>query len=267
MFSGFKFGLKRLRRLSKLEAAQIKKGGARPPLEPDGERYSLTVTACSSLKLTADSAGKVMSLLPVNAAPAVPAPAPAAAPMAAPLPPPASPPIKAPRPAPPPITTAERLPLPFSLCSLALVSTGTLWPLMLTEFSTMLSSAPPLKWPIPLESVTVPAASAPEGITVLPSTETGSAMVPVKVSPAFEFLVLSVEPSRTVRIVPAGMVTGCLVIRDISPGFFDVAPEFEAVFIGDDELSVFSELSDLPQPVVATSEAMSSRNNQRRERI
>src|SRR5579859_6353457 len=46
--------------------------------------------ACFSLKLSGVSAGSVISLLPVNAAPAVPAPAPLMAPIAAPLPPPAS---------------------------------------------------------------------------------------------------------------------------------------------------------------------------------
>src|SRR5437764_2009521 len=84
------------------------------------ENYILISTGCSSLKLTADSAGSTISLFPVKAAPAVPAPAPAAAPMAAPLPPPAKPPISAPKPAPPPIITVERLPLPLAKCELAL---------------------------------------------------------------------------------------------------------------------------------------------------
>src|SRR5260370_9704827 len=68
----------------------------------------------SSLKLTADSAGRTTSLLPVNADPAPPAPAPASAPMAAPLPPPASPPMSAPTPAPPPPSTPVLLPLPLA---------------------------------------------------------------------------------------------------------------------------------------------------------
>src|SRR5690242_7434539 len=91
----------------------------RPVLYP---AYRIS-TGCSSLKLTALSAGRTMSLLPVKAAPAVPAPAPAAAPIAAPLPPPAKPPMSAPSPAPPPIATAERLPLPFIVRLTAAVST------------------------------------------------------------------------------------------------------------------------------------------------
>src|SRR5437879_12178293 len=85
--------------------------------------HSLTEMGCSSLKLTADSAGKTISLLPVKAAPAVPAPAPAAAPMAAPLPPPASAPINAPAPAPPPMNPALLLPLPFKELVTAVVWT------------------------------------------------------------------------------------------------------------------------------------------------
>src|SRR5438876_33786 len=63
--------------------------------------YFLISSGCTSLKLTAVSAGKTISLFPVYAVPAVPAPAPATAPIAAPLPPPARPPIRAPSPAPP----------------------------------------------------------------------------------------------------------------------------------------------------------------------
>src|SRR5215469_3271707 len=80
-------------------------------------RHYLTTRDCSSLKLTADSAGRTMSLLPVKALPAVPAPAPARAPIAAPLPPPAIPPIRAPRPAPPPVVAAVLLPLPLTVLS------------------------------------------------------------------------------------------------------------------------------------------------------
>src|SRR5215813_390841 len=81
--------------------------------------YFLIVTGLVSLKLMTASAGTVTSLFPVNAVPAVPAPAPTRAPIAAPLPPPASPPIKAPPPAPPPIIAAVRLPLPFEPCAAA----------------------------------------------------------------------------------------------------------------------------------------------------
>src|SRR5579862_979507 len=80
-----------------------------------GYSLSLTSIGCVSLKVRADSAGRTISLFPVNAAPAPPAPAPAAAPMASPLPPPANPPTSAPRAAPPPASTAVRLPLPFSV--------------------------------------------------------------------------------------------------------------------------------------------------------
>src|SRR5580765_4545265 len=76
--------------------------------------YGSTCNELSSLKLTADSAGRVTSRFPVYADPAVPAPPPTSAPMAAPLPPPANAPIRAPAPAPPPIIAAVRLPLPFS---------------------------------------------------------------------------------------------------------------------------------------------------------
>src|SRR4051794_14791680 len=86
--------------------------------------YFVTVTGAVSLNVTTDSAGMTMSLLPVNAAPAVPAPAPASAPIAAPLPPPANPPIRAPAPAPPPIKPAVRLPLPFSSFRYGLVDTS-----------------------------------------------------------------------------------------------------------------------------------------------
>jgi len=57
--------------------------------------YIFTVRGSASLKLRVDSAGRTISLLPVYAAPAVPAPAPTAVPIRAPLPPPASPPMSA----------------------------------------------------------------------------------------------------------------------------------------------------------------------------
>src|SRR5262249_58907603 len=81
-----------------------------------------TSTGCFSLNVKAVSAGKTIDFLPVNAAPAVPAPAPAAAPMAAPLPPPDIPPKAAPTPAPPPIAIADRLPLPLVELPVAVVS-------------------------------------------------------------------------------------------------------------------------------------------------
>ena len=146
--------------------------------------YFFTSTGFSSLKLRAYSAGITISLLPVNAVPAVPAPAPAKAPIAAPLPPPARPPMSAPKPAPPPISVAERLPLPFSLRAYDAVSTGTVWPLMLTDVSLSRSIAPPLKRPRGCASTTVPLALEPSGIATAPPTSTGRATVAVKVSPA-----------------------------------------------------------------------------------
>src|ERR1039458_5387657 len=75
----------------------------------------ITVIEWPSLNVTADSAGISTSLLPVAAAPAVPAPAPTRPPISAPLPPPARPPINKPAPAPPPAIFAVRLPLPFTI--------------------------------------------------------------------------------------------------------------------------------------------------------
>ncbi|PYV89384.1 MAG: hypothetical protein DMG90_11480 [Acidobacteria bacterium] len=118
-----------------------------------------------------------MSLLPVKAAPAVPAPPPARAPIAAPLPPPARPPIRAPSPAPPPAITAVRLPLPFAERTNAEVSTWCSFPFTSTESSLSRRTAPPLNRPRGLASTTVPVALAPDGITTLPSTSTGAATV------------------------------------------------------------------------------------------
>src|ERR1043166_5545605 len=78
------------------------------------DSYFLIFNGADRVNDTAVSAGRVISWLPVKAAPAVPAPAPAAAPIAAPLPPPAKAPINAPAPAPPPMKPAERLPLPLT---------------------------------------------------------------------------------------------------------------------------------------------------------
>src|SRR3979490_897049 len=138
-----------------------------------------TSNGASSLKLTADSAGRTMSLLPVNADPAPPAPAPAKAPMAAPLPPPANPPMSAPTPAPPPVRTAVLLPLPFAERVTAEVSIECSAPCTLIEFSLICNTAPPLNLPSALASVTVPRTSAPAGITVSPPTATGETSVAV----------------------------------------------------------------------------------------
>src|SRR5271157_836823 len=120
------------------------------------------------LKLAADSAGIVNSLLPVKAAPAVPAPAPTRPPMRAPLPPPAIPPISAPPPAPPPIRTAERLPLPFWVTQYSSVPTFVGTPLTLIEVRRIARMASPLNFPADFASVTTPVTPAPAGITTLP---------------------------------------------------------------------------------------------------
>src|SRR5882762_2874834 len=133
-----------------------------------------------SLKLSADSAGRTISLLPVNAAPPVPAPAPAAAPIAAPLPPPAKPPMIAPSAVPPPAITAVRLPLPFSVRVTAEVLIRCSLPFTVIEFSLSSSRAPPLNLPKAFASTTVPRANAPAGITVLPSTVIGETRVALK---------------------------------------------------------------------------------------
>src|SRR5258708_38615042 len=78
---------------------------------------------------------------------------------------------------------------------------------METETSRTCSMAPPLKWPMPLASTTVPRAGAPASITVLPSTVTGSATVAEKSWPAWLWLELRVSPSLTVMWVPSGMTS------------------------------------------------------------
>src|SRR5262249_15531445 len=157
-----------------------------------------TSSGCSSLKVNADSAGRTMSLLPVKAAPPVPAPAPASAPMAAPLPPPASPPINAPSPAPPPASTAVRLPLPVCVRLTADVSIACDLPFTVIEFNLTCKTAPPLKRPSGLASTTVPDASAPAGITALPLTSTGLLSVALKLCPGWLILEPIACPSRTV---------------------------------------------------------------------
>src|SRR5262249_37487699 len=167
-----------------------------------------TSIECRRVKRTEVSAGNRISLLPVNPAPAVPAPAPAAAPIAAPLPPPKMPPRAAPRPAPPAIATVDLFPLPFKDCDQILLSTGRRSPLMVTEFSLSDSSAPPLKCPMALAPTTVPCAVAPLAITVSPFTSTGSATLPEKLCPSWLPLELSGSLSRMVITLPAGITTG-----------------------------------------------------------
>src|SRR6202158_3615742 len=162
-----------------------------------------------SLKLSADSAGRTISLLPVNAAPPAPAPAPAAAPIAAPLPPPAKPPMIAPSPVPPPAITAVRLPLPFSVRVTAEVLIRCSLPFTVIEFSLSSRIAPPLNLPKGFASTTVPRANAPAGITVFPSTVTGEARVALKDCPVELIFDPKDSPSLTVSVVPAGTTRGC----------------------------------------------------------
>src|SRR6266567_6580423 len=82
-------------------------------------------------------------------------------------------------------------------------------PLMVTELSLTSSRAPPLKWPMPLASTTVPRAEAPCSMTVLPSTAIGSATVAEKLWPVVLLFELRVSPRRTVISVPTGMVIVC----------------------------------------------------------
>src|SRR5450631_4438514 len=152
-------------------------------LTNDHDQHYFTSIDCSNLKLSADSAGSRTSLLPVKAAPPVPAPPPASAPMPAPLPPPARPPIKAPRAAPPPANTAVRLPFPDSVRTTEEVEMDWSEPPMLIDVNRNCSEAPPLKRPRGLASTTVPEAAAPAGIAVLPSTVTALAKAAVKVWP------------------------------------------------------------------------------------
>ena len=167
-----------------------------------------TVSECSSRKVSVVSAGITMSLLPVNAAPAVPAPAPTRPPMSAPLPPPARPPISAPAPPPPAINPAERFPLPFSARSTVLEAIWYVVPNARTESSRTDSDAPPLNLPSGFASTTVPLAEEPALMTVTPPTTTGSATVAVNRSPG----VLTFDPIAEVVVtamcVPAGITIG-----------------------------------------------------------
>src|SRR5579862_7539397 len=199
-------------------------------------RAYFTCSGCSSLKLSADSAGRTTSLFPVNAAPPVPAPPPANAPIAAPLPPPARPPIRAPKPAPPPAKTAVRLPFPVSVRLTADVEMAISDPLRLIEVSRTSSEAAPLKRPRGLASTTVPATLAPAGIAVRPSIVIGLATVAVKVWPAVLIFDPSASASRTVSTVPAGTINGLggsglgsafMAVLDIAE--FDIADP-EALF-------------------------------------
>src|SRR5580698_1317269 len=151
-----------------------------------------------------DSDGITTSLFPVNAAPAVPAPAPIRPPISAPLPPPASPPIRAPPPAPPPMNPAVRLPLPD--CSFSYSATLTGFPEI--EVTWIPNAPDPLNLPCPLAATTVPTTCAPRGkMTVPPAPLTDCANTPVNPSPTLFLLALNSWVIVTTTAVPAGAVT------------------------------------------------------------
>src|SRR5579883_50001 len=191
-----------------------KKGGPPAALidQPFCKSYSALPLSnrkdCVSLKLTADSAGSVISRLPVRPAPAVPAPPPTSAPMAAPLPPPANAPINAPAPAPPPIIAALRLPLPVEDCAMVEVATECGTPCTVTDVRVIANSAAPLKRPADFALVTSPDTLDPAGMTVSPPTTTGSTRLPVKLCPLWLILDPTASVRRTRRTVPAGTIFG-----------------------------------------------------------
>src|SRR6266478_7810702 len=83
-------------------------------------------------------------------------------------------------------------------------------PLIVTDSSARLRTAPPLKRPWGTASATLPSTSAPWGSTTLPPDSTGVVIVALKWSPVLLVFDPTVLASRTVRTVPAGRVTGLL---------------------------------------------------------
>src|SRR6266567_172768 len=176
-------------------------------IEALAKHYLLTLSGALKVNATADSAGNTISLLPVKAVPAPPAPAPAAAPIAAPLPPPARPPIRAPRPAPPPTIAPVRFPLPFRVCVKVAVSTGNWCPATVIEFNFSCSSAPPANRPSGFASTTAPSTFEPAGIATSPFTSTAFARLPPKLCPGWLTFEPTSSASRTVSTLPEGTVT------------------------------------------------------------
>ena len=164
--------------------------------------FRVTVIGEDEIKVTTDSAGIATPLLPVSAAPAVPAPAPTNPPISAPLPPPASPPIKAPPPAPPPTIAPVRLPLPLTVCSNSCVVTA--YPPI--RLSCIPRSPSPLNLPCFLAATTVPLTGVPAFSTVTPWTRMDWASDPLNVSPTLLVLELRSWEIRTVSAVPLGTV-------------------------------------------------------------
>src|SRR5207302_275599 len=104
-----------------------------------------------------------------------------------------------------------------------------------------------------------PSADEPSGMTTLPPTETGSATVPVKLSPALAVLVLMVSPSRTVIMVPCGSVAfDAPVMRCINDG------DLPSFMLSED---CCSSEGLLPQPRVAASAAIRISKHHSRRRM
>ncbi|MBM3776455.1 MAG: hypothetical protein FJW37_15035 [Acidobacteria bacterium] len=149
---------------------------------------------------------------------AAPAPAPAVAPMAAPLPPPATAPMMAPRAAPPPTLRAV-LPVRDSLCSVtSVVFTSTVLPFTSTETTSSFSSERPVRRPAVLSSTSFTTTLAPRGITVSPSTITGSSRVARNSSPRRFTSESTGSTIRTVSAVSAGISTASRLAAEEEAG-------------------------------------------------
>lgn len=197
----------------------------------NNQRLTLTSRGWSSLKLSAVSAGRVMSRLPVSPAPPVPAAAPMSPPMRAPFPPPASAPIPAPPAAPPPTRAAVLLPLPLLTWVASLVWISCSLPLISMLVKVNESTAPPLKRPAAFASFTVPVARAPFGITTLPSISTGSCTVALKACPGVLVFEPTVSSKTTLISVSAGTTTGLASGARLGSALF--ASDFPASAAGD----------------------------------
>src|SRR5688572_3075870 len=169
--------------------------------------YRVTLTSSSRLNSSLDSPSYSTSFpLVARTAPVPPAP-PTAAPIAAPLPPPAIAPIAAPTPAPPAIIPASRFFDPSASAAWVFVEMATVFPFTVALVSARLILALPETRPDPSAATTFPSTFDPPSITVLPFTTTGSARLPVNVSPALFLPEFSAVDRTTVRDVPAGIVT------------------------------------------------------------
>ena len=170
--------------------------------------YRLTVNDCSSLKLSADSAGRTTSLLPVNAAPRCTGTAAAQCANGS------------------TFAAAQQAANQRARCcatarqngralAFALFRAGqgrSLYTALLAvdgdgsqpDFE---SGTAGLNRPRGFASTTVPRASAPDGMTVVPSTSMGGATVALNDCPGLLIFEPTASPRRTVNIVPAGTTT------------------------------------------------------------